>query len=188
MRDSWWRWSILAILWATVAVLKAAFCAVCIFLKLQSLALVLKTGTKIGMVSTLYECCDWIPVRNSGVFTADVAEVSLISANSSARRHFIQHRLYAKEKYQLVNNIYEIEYHKLSHTFHSHIDYRTHFTPTLIILYISLPHRLSYTFHSHIDYPTHFTPTLIILHISLPHRLSYTFHSHIDYRTHFTHT
>ena len=32
--------------------------------------------------------------------------VGLISASSSARRHFIQHRLYAKEKYQLVNNIY----------------------------------------------------------------------------------
>ena len=42
MRDSWWRWSILAILWAPVAVLKAAFCAVCIFLKLESLALVLQ--------------------------------------------------------------------------------------------------------------------------------------------------
>ena len=31
-------------LWALVVVLKAAFCAVCIFLKLESLALVLQTG------------------------------------------------------------------------------------------------------------------------------------------------
>ena len=44
VRDSWWRWSILAILWAPVAVIKATFCAVCIFLKLESLALVLQTG------------------------------------------------------------------------------------------------------------------------------------------------
>ena len=43
VRDSW-RWSILAILWAPVAVLKAAFCPVCIFLNLELLALVLQTG------------------------------------------------------------------------------------------------------------------------------------------------
>ena len=61
------------------------------------------------MVSTLYEHCDWIPVRNKGLFTADVAEyVGLISASSSARRHFIQHHSPAKEIYQLVNNIYNI--------------------------------------------------------------------------------
>ena len=33
-----------SVLWAPVAVLKAAFCAVCIFLKLESLAVVLQTG------------------------------------------------------------------------------------------------------------------------------------------------
>ena len=37
IRDSWWRWLILVILWSPVAVLSA----VCIFLKLESLALVL---------------------------------------------------------------------------------------------------------------------------------------------------
>ena len=40
--DSWWKWSILSILWATVAVLRAAFCAVCIFLNLESFVLVLQ--------------------------------------------------------------------------------------------------------------------------------------------------
>ena len=59
------------------------------------------------MVSTLYELCDWISVRNNGVLTADVAEyVGLISASSSAGRNFIQHHSPAKEKYYLVNNIY----------------------------------------------------------------------------------
>ena len=59
------------------------------------------------MVSTLYDVCDWIPVRNNSVFTADVVEyVGLISASSFARRHFIQHHSSAEEKYQLVNNTY----------------------------------------------------------------------------------
>ena len=57
------------------------------------------------MVSTLNELCDWITVRKNGVFTADVAEHgSLVSASSSAQRHFIQHHSHAKEKYQLFNN------------------------------------------------------------------------------------
>ena len=66
-----------------------------------------KFHSKISMVSTLYQLWDWILVRNNGVFTADVAEyVGLISASSSARRHFIQHHSPAKEKYQLVKYIY----------------------------------------------------------------------------------
>ena len=56
------------------------------------------------MVSIFYELCDWISVRKNGVFTADVAEyVGLISASSSARRHFIKYQSPAKDKYQLFN-------------------------------------------------------------------------------------
>ena len=42
------------------------------------------------MISTLYETCDWFPVRNNGVFAADVAEyIRLISARPSGRIHII---------------------------------------------------------------------------------------------------
>ena len=47
-----------------------------------SFILVAKFHSKICIVSTLYELCDWIPVRNNGVFTIDVAEyVGLITAS-----------------------------------------------------------------------------------------------------------
>ena len=59
-----------------------------------SFILVTKFHTKISMVSTLYETCDWIPVRNNGVFAADVAEYIGPDPFHSP----------AKEKYQLVKN------------------------------------------------------------------------------------
>ena len=52
--------------------------------------LVSKLNTKISMVSTRYETCDWLPIWRNGVFSTYVAEhVGLISARSSGRSHLI---------------------------------------------------------------------------------------------------
>ena len=68
-----------------------------------SFILVSKFNTKISMVSTHYETCDWLPIRNNGVFSTYVAEhVKLNSAQSSGRSHLIH--LQNKNRYKLVIN------------------------------------------------------------------------------------
>ena len=68
-----------------------------------SFILVSKFNTKISMVSTRYETCDWLPIRSNGVFSTYIAEhVGLISARSSGRGHFIH--LQNKNRYKLVIN------------------------------------------------------------------------------------
>ena len=53
--------------------------------------LVSRFNTKISMVSTRYETCDWLSIRSNGVFSTYVAEhVGLISARSSGRSCLIQ--------------------------------------------------------------------------------------------------
>ena len=82
---------------------------VCLIYHLWRQGFIIDTNfhTKVSMVSTLHAFCDWIPVRNNSVYTTYVSEyVGLISASSSARRHFIQYHSPAKETYQLVNNTY----------------------------------------------------------------------------------
>ena len=47
-----------------------------------SFILVTKFNTKISMVSTPYETCDWLPIRSNGIFSTYVAEhVGLISGS-----------------------------------------------------------------------------------------------------------
>ena len=68
-----------------------------------SFILVSKFNTKISMLSTRYETCDWLPIRSNGVFSTYVAEyVELISAQSSGRSHLIH--LKNKNRYKLVIN------------------------------------------------------------------------------------
>ena len=68
-----------------------------------SFILVSKFNTKISLVSTLYESCDWLPIRSNGVFSIYVAEhVRLISARSSCRSHVIHQQ--NKSRYKLVIN------------------------------------------------------------------------------------
>ena len=65
--------------------------------------LVNKFNTKISVVSTHYEACDWLPIRSNGVFSTYVAVyVGLISARSSDRSHLIY--LQNKNRYKLVIN------------------------------------------------------------------------------------
>ena len=65
--------------------------------------LVSKFNTKISMVSTHYETCDWLPIRSDGVFSTYVAKhVRLISARSFGRSHLI--KLQNKNRYKLVIN------------------------------------------------------------------------------------
>ena len=68
-----------------------------------SFILVSKFNTKISMVRTRYETCDWLPIRSNGVFSTYVAEhVGLISARSFGRSHLIH--LQNKNRYKLVIN------------------------------------------------------------------------------------
>ena len=65
--------------------------------------LVSKFNTKISMISTRYETCDWLPIRSNGVFSTYEAEhVGVISARSSGRSHLIH--LQNKNRYILVIN------------------------------------------------------------------------------------
>ena len=53
-----------------------------------SFILASKFNTKISIVSTRYETCDWLSIRSNGVFSTYVAEdVGLISARSSGWSH-----------------------------------------------------------------------------------------------------
>ena len=66
-----------------------------------SFILVSKFNTKISMVSTRYETCDWFPIRSNSVFSIYIAEhVGLISARSSSRNHLIH--LQNQNRYKLV--------------------------------------------------------------------------------------
>ena len=68
-----------------------------------SFILVRKLNSKISMVSTRYETCDWLSIRSNGVFLTYVAEhVGLISARSSGWTHLIH--LQNKNRYKLVIN------------------------------------------------------------------------------------
>ena len=68
-----------------------------------SFILVSKFNTKISMVSTRYETCDWLPNRSNAVFLTYVAKhVGLIATRSSGRVHFIY--LQNKNRYKLVIN------------------------------------------------------------------------------------
>ena len=65
--------------------------------------LVNKLNTKICIVSTRYETCDWLPIWSNGLFSTYVAEdVGLISARSSGRSQIIH--LQNKNRYKLVIN------------------------------------------------------------------------------------
>ena len=65
--------------------------------------LVSKFNTKISMVSTRYETCDWLPIWSNGVLSTYVAEhVGPISARYSGLSHLIH--LQSKNRYKLVIN------------------------------------------------------------------------------------
>ena len=75
-----------------------------------SFILVTKFNTKISMVSTPYETCDWLPIRSNGVFSTYVAEhVGLISARSSGWSHLIhlhnKNTLWVQSSHKLVKVI-----------------------------------------------------------------------------------
>ena len=68
-----------------------------------SFILVSKFNTKISMVNTRYETCDWLPIRSNGLFSTYVAVyVGLISARSSGLSHLIH--LQNKNTYKFVIN------------------------------------------------------------------------------------
>ena len=109
-----------------------------------SFILVSKFNTKISMVSTRYETCDWLPIRSNDVFSTYVVEhVGLISARSSRRSHLIH--LPNKNRYKLVIN--------WCHCSPLRSVYGTTSTTTQIF---RNTHKVKTPVHAHVEFPIYF--------------------------------